>query len=110
MSQKVCPFKFVKADDVDHIPGGAKKLYDMRLVMEVVIMKIQSIPTLYTRYLNNIQNTGKLTHIFKKVKYIYNNANPKRINDRIGQLNWQTFDRDTQILKYKIPFVSNQEK
>ena len=110
VSRKVCPFKLLKADDVEHIPRGAKKLYDMRLVMEVLIMKIQSIPTLHTRYLNNIQNIRELTHIFKKVKNIFSNTNPKRKNDRIGQSSWQTFVRDARILKYKIPFESNQEE
>ena len=32
------------------------------------------------------------------------------MNDHIGQLSWQTFVRDAQILKYKIPFESNQEE
>ena len=73
-------------------------------------MKIQSIPTLYKRYLNNIRNIRELTHIFKKVKNIFSNANPKPINDWIGQLSWQIFSKDAQILKYKIPFESNQEK
>ena len=49
ISQKVCPFKLLKPNDVEHIPRGARTLYDMRLVMEVLIMKIQSIPTLNTR-------------------------------------------------------------
>ena len=102
ISQKVCPFKLLKPNDVEHIPRGARTLYDMRLVMEVLIMKIQSIPTLNTRYILG------LTDIFKKVKNVFFNANPKRINDRVGQLSWQTFVRDSRDLKYKIPFKSTE--
>ena len=38
------------------------------------------------------------------------NANVKLVNHSIGQLSSQTFIRFTQILKYKIPFESNQDK
>ena len=66
----------------------------MRLVMEVLIMKIESIPTLNTVYENNYQNKRELKDIFKKVNNIFAKANSKQINDRIGQLSWQTFVRD----------------
>ena len=110
ISQKVCPFKLLKPNDVEYIPRGAGTLYDMRLVMEVLIMKIQSIPTLNTRYINNIQNILELTDIFKKVKNDFLNANPGRIGDRVGQSSWHTFVRDSRDLKYKIPLKSNQNE
>ena len=77
----------------------------MRLVMEVLIMKIESIPTLNTVYENNYQNKRELKDIFKKVNNIFAKANSKQINDRIGQLSWQTFVRDAWILKYKVPLT-----
>ena len=66
--------------------------------MEVLIMKIESIPVL-----NEIR---ELTDIFNKVVHILMNINPKRNFSRFGQFGWQSFIKEAQIIKYG---VSNTE-
>ena len=78
MAHKVCPYWFLKSDDKGHLPKGPKRLYEMILVMEVLIMKVESIPALNERNRDNEKNTGELTDIFKKVVHIFMNVNPKR--------------------------------
>ena len=46
ITHKLCPYRFLKSDDVGHLPRGPSRLYEMRLVMEVWIMKIEEIPEL----------------------------------------------------------------
>ena len=53
ITQKMCPYRFLKSDDVVHLPRGPRKLYEMRLVMEVFIIKIESIPLLNKRCRDN---------------------------------------------------------
>ena len=42
-------FKQLKVSDVEHVTRGPKILYEMRLVIEVIIIKIKSNPLLNTR-------------------------------------------------------------
>ena len=53
ITHKVCPYRFLKSDDVGHLPRGPRRLYVMRLVMEVFIIKMESIPALNERYMDN---------------------------------------------------------
>ena len=58
--------------------------------MEVLIMKIESIPLLNERCRGNKQNIKELTDIFKKGFHIFMNVNLKRNISRSGQLRWQS--------------------
>ena len=49
----------------------------MGLVMEVFVMKIESIPVLNERYRDNKHNIRELTDIFNEVVHIFMNVNPK---------------------------------
>ena len=40
----------------------------MSLLMEALIINIQSVPTLLTKYYDNTQNIRELTNIFNKVR------------------------------------------
>ena len=75
----------------------------MKLVMEVLIMKIESISALNERYKENKQNIRDLTDIFNKVVHIFMNVNPKRNFSRFSQLSWQSFMKEAQLIKYGIP-------
>ena len=81
--------------------------YKMRLVIEVIIIKIESNPLLKTRYRNGLCNIRELAGIFLEVKDLFVLANPKRRFDWIGQLHWQTFITDASLLKYKVPLDPN---
>ena len=85
MTQKNFPYKLLKADDVEHIPRGTKYLYKMRLVIEVIGSKINSTPSAKSTYLTGIQNIRTLSDVFQKVKNVFVQANPKRINDYVGE-------------------------
>ena len=50
INKKVCPYKLLHTNEVEHIPRGPKKLYDMRLVMDILIFRIHSLPSLKTKY------------------------------------------------------------
>ena len=52
--------------------------YKMRLVIEVIIIKIESNPLLKTRYRNGLCNIRELAGIFLEVKDLFVLANPKR--------------------------------
>ena len=54
--------------------------------MEVLIMKIESIPVLNEIYRENKQNIRDLTDIFNKVAHIFMNMNPKQFFSTFGQL------------------------
>ena len=96
---KNCSYKLTKADDVEYIPRGPKYLYKMRLVKEVIISKINSIASVKSTYLNGLQNIRILSDVFQKIKNIFMPANPKQINNRVGQLSWQSFIRDAHLYK-----------
>ena len=59
--------------------------------MEVHISKINSIPSLISTNLNGLQHIRTLSDVFQKVKKVFGQANPKQINNCVGQLSWQTF-------------------
>ena len=88
----------LKADDIEHIPKDPKKLYEMRLVTEVLISKIYSIPSA-----KGLHNVRTLSDVFQKFKNIFVRSNPKRIKNCVGQTSWSIFIRDVRLLKYKIP-------
>ena len=103
VSHKVCPFKPLKVSNVEHIAWGPTFFYEMKLLIEVVIIKIESNPLLITRYRNGLCNIRELADIFQEVKDIFALANPKRRFDWIGQLSRLIFIRDTRLLKQKVP-------
>ena len=86
ISKKVCPFKLLKVSDVEHIAQGPKILYEMKLVIEVIIIKIESNPLLKTRYRNGLHNIRELSDIFQEVKDVIALVHLKRRFDRISQL------------------------
>ena len=49
----------------------------MKLVMEVLIMEIESISVSKERYRDNNQNIKELTDVLKKGVHIFMNINPK---------------------------------
>ena len=76
---------------MEHIAQGPKILYEMRLVIEVIIIKIGSNPLLQTKYRNRFCNIRELADIFQDVNDFFSLANQKRRFDQFGQLSWQTF-------------------
>ena len=86
IAQKIWPYKLSKADNIEHIPRGFKYLYKIRLVMEVIISKFNSIPSVKSTYLNGRQNIRTLSDVFQKVKNVFVQANPKPINNCVEQL------------------------
>ena len=59
--------------------------------MEVIISRINSIPSLKSTYVNSLQDTRTLSDVFQKIKKKFVQANPKQINNRVGQLSWQIY-------------------
>ena len=72
---EICPFKLLKDSDVEHIAQEPKILYERRLVIELIIIKIVSHPLLQTRYRNGLFNIRELADIFQEVKDIFALAN-----------------------------------
>ena len=62
-SIKKCPFKLLEVDNVQYIPQGSKKLYGMWLVTDVLILHINFMPSIQSRYRNGYQNLRKLIDI-----------------------------------------------
>ena len=63
---------------MEHITQGSKNLYELRLVIEVIIIKIESNPLLKTRCRNGLPNIRKLADIVQEGKDVFAFANPKR--------------------------------
>ena len=66
----------------------------MRLVMEVLIMEIESIPLLNERYRETNRNIRELIDIFKKVIHIFMSVKSKQNISRFGQLSWLSFIKE----------------
>ena len=78
MSQKVYLFKIFKVSNVEHIARRPKLLYGMRLVIEVIIIKIEFDPLLKTRYRNRLLNIRDLVVIFQEVQDVFALANLRK--------------------------------
>ena len=56
---------------MEHISRGPKNLYEMQLVIEVIIIQIESNPLLKNRYRNRLHNIRELAFIFQEVKDVF---------------------------------------
>ena len=65
LTRKVFPFKLLKVDDVEHIWYGPKILHEMRLAVEVLILRINSMSSMKIQYEKGLQNITELSIDFK---------------------------------------------
>ena len=95
---KVCPWKYLEDKDFSHIPRGKTKYNEMRLIINELLLEIAKDEKLKKEYEMGNKNLTKLTEIFEKVKFIFQNTHLRRV--RLTQMSWETFVRDARNLKH----------
>ena len=98
IKNRICPYKSLTSNDVDHLRRGSTKLGEMKLVIDVLLSEVKKDDELFDTYIAGIQDIEKLTRVFEQAKQVFNN---KRRKKRFGQLCWETFVKDARVLKLR---------
>ena len=106
ISQKICPYKTLRANDVRHICRGQNKLLEMRMVVQVMINKLMENTDLYDVYQSGCKNYHTLGDIYDKVKHVFLDRMTAKKKSRFGQLSWETFVREARRIKMNAPVQS----
>ena len=95
---KVCPWRYLKTEDYEHIPRGRTKYNEMKIVIGELLHEISKSKDLSEQYEKGNKNLLVLETIFDKIKYIFQNTN-LRVQS-LNRMSWESLVKEARNMKH----------
>ena len=95
---KVCPWKFLRTEDIEHTPRGKTKYNEMKIVVGELLHEVSKSKEFSDKYEKGNKNLLVLETFFEKVKFIYQNTNLRALS--LNLMSWESLVKIERNMKH----------